>query len=142
MLTFLPSLLNSFGKVIPDYWQICYPVSYYFIGAYLYTCQNEIKKISIGKLVTAFLSALTIFTLTDTFASWNQEFQWLDHNDYFGYQTAIMTVLVIAILWRTPIPKWSVRLLKALSTATLTIYLISDLTDQFVYGFLSMKFQT
>ena len=87
------------------------------------------------RLVTAFLSALTIFTLTDTFASWNQEFKWLDHNDYFGYQTAIMTVLVIAILWRTPIPKWSVRLLKALSTATLTIYLISDLTDQFVYGF-------
>ncbi|MHC5811800.1 acyltransferase, partial [Lactococcus lactis] len=57
LLTFLPSLLNSFGKVIPDYWQICYPVSYYFIGAYLYTYQNEIKKISIGKLVTAFLSA-------------------------------------------------------------------------------------
>lgn len=46
-----------------------------------------------------------------------------------------MTVLVIAILWRIPIPKWSVRLLKDLSTATLTIYLISDLTDQFVYGF-------
>lgn len=139
LLTFLSSLLNSFGKVLPDYWQICYPVSYYFIGAYLYTYQEEIKKISNIKIISLFTLALATFTLTDTLASWNREFQWLDHNDYFGYQTAIMTVLIIIIIWKIPVPKWSQRLLKSLSTATLSIYLISDLTDQFVYGFFKLE---
>ena len=46
LLTALPILLNRYGLyLIPAYWQSCYPLALYFIGAYIYEYKPKIRAI-------------------------------------------------------------------------------------------------
>ena len=43
-LTALPDLMNRYGVyIIPAYWQNCYPLTFYFIGVYIYEYKPQIS---------------------------------------------------------------------------------------------------
>lgn len=45
-LTFAPSFTNRYGQhLLPDFWMKCYPLAYYFIGAYVREYAPQIKKV-------------------------------------------------------------------------------------------------
>lgn len=137
ILLFLPSLFNSGGKIISDWWTGAYPVGYYYIGLYLKTYPEKYQKLSTrfvwlsSAMIVLVLSALTLL------ANYHKIFAWTNENDYMGYQPMVMAILIFILLLRLPFKKKTVgnyRLLTKISSMTLTIYLFSDLSDSIIYN--------
>lgn len=140
VLVFFPSFLNVFGKVIPDYWQFLYPISYYFFGCFFSTYKKSIEKISYSKIVQIFLIFLVCFTFINVNISWNREFQWTSSNDYYGYQPFFMSISLFFLIVRIKINKIFFPVLELISKSTICIYLISNLTDRITYQFVDGLF--
>ena len=141
ILVFLPSLINVFGKVLPDYWQLLYPIAYYFIGCFFAKYENSIKKVSFSKIVKLLLLLLIIFTVINVNHSWNKEFQWTNGNDYFGYQPFLIAIILFVFIWKIKIHPVFLSLLDKISRATICIYLISEFTDKVTYSFVDKIFR-
>jgi len=133
LLFFVPSLLNSYGKVVPDFWQSAYPVGYYFFGAYFSEYAEDPNPQQAKQALALLVILLTINIGTDVRTNYNTVFQWLPRNDYFGYQTASISLVLFYLGSQLAIGERLKRVLKPIATATLSIYLLSDLTDKFTY---------
>ena len=45
IMTALPDLLNRYGvHLVPGFWQQCFPLTFYFIGAYIHEYKPTIRK--------------------------------------------------------------------------------------------------
>lgn len=142
ILFFLPSLFNVFEKTLPDWWTAAYPVGYYYIGLYIKTYFEDIKKIKIKNLVISnfiLLLTLSVITLRDNF---NHIFAWHDANDYMGYEVFVMSIIIFINFLRLPDRTLQVKkssVLKTISNMTLTIYLFSDFSDSIVYHYFKLN---
>lgn len=155
VLTALPSFLNGFDlttpgvllrpilydartPILPNWWERLYPVTYYFLGAYLRT-HVQMKQLRTGKLLALLLLCLSAFTAFNLWQSWGRTFYlgaWLE--DY-GWQSAVAAVLVFLTVnsIHFPLPRpWAEKLLALLSELTLGAYLLSWIPDQLVYPML------
>lgn len=63
-MTMLPTVLNAAVKLVPDWWTSIYPITYYYIGAYLKK-NVEIQKLSTAKLSGALLISWCAFSALD-----------------------------------------------------------------------------
>lgn len=140
LLFFMPSLLNSFGKVIPNFWVTAYPIGYYFIGAYLAEYQEDFKKMK--KTGILLLVMTTCFFFLDLLINRQTSYQDFDGNQYYGFEPLIISVLFFIFCLQRSLPLISHRLLKWISTSTLGIYLMSDVTDQLIYPLAKYLFPT
>ena len=154
-LTTLPSFLNGFDfttpgvllrprlyevrtQILPNWWEGLYPVTYYFLGAYLRT-HVQMKQLRTGKLLALLLLCLSAFTVFNLWQSWGRTIYlgaWLDNP---GWQNAVVAVLVFLTVnsIRFPRPRpWVEKLLALLSELTLGAYLLSWIPDQLVYPML------
>lgn len=140
LLFFIPSLLNSFGKVIPDFWVTAYPIGYYFIGAYLAEYQEDLKKMK--KTGMLLLVMISCFFLIDLLISVQTNYQNFSGNEYSGFEPLLISILFFVFCLQRSLPHNSHRFLKWISTSTLGIYLISDVTDKLIYSLAKYVFST
>ena len=154
-LTALPSLLNVYDlttpgvflnpsryeartRIVPDWWVSIYPVTYYFLGAYLRT-HVQMKKLHTGRLAALLLLSLGLFTGYSLWQSWGRSFYigaWLLEA---GWQTGVIAVLVFLTLNSIDFPQPGAaagKLLALLSELTFGAYLLSWIPDQLVYPML------
>lgn len=139
-LFFGPSLLNSFGKVVPDFWIDAYPIGYYFIGAYLFEYQEQFKKFK--KTWLLLLIATFAFFVLDVILDYQTTYQDFAGNQYNGFEPLIVSFLIFVCCLRIPVTKGFQLPIRKLSQWTLGIYLMSDVTDQLVYPIARMLLPT
>ena len=137
LITGVPGLLNGMGLknfLSPDWWTDLYPVTYYFLGAYIREHQPKIGKAVGVALLTAIIAVESLLTM---WAAGGGKFLAI-----FGYYDSIAVMGLAVLLFVTcyDLEIKSRRLNAAcqgLSRFSLDIYLCSYITDTFFYPRLS-----
>lgn len=138
ILFFLPSLFNTFGKIIPDWWVSGYPIGYYYVGMYFKEHLEDIKQISLKVLSCYALVVFGTIAIIELNNNTGKVFEWTNENDYMGYQPFVIAVLLFLLMLRLPVKRPDrkrYRIFAAISSMTLSIYLFSDLTDSIIYHY-------
>jgi len=150
VLTILPTVLNSFDwytkdfflkpwssntyqKLIPDMWSVIYPLTYYFIGAYL----GEYKiKLGTKKNFVLLVVSVFIFGLYNYFRNYGRGFLMNVTNNYNSVDNLITSVLFFVLILNLKIDKMPTIVNKSISSIarlSLSTYLLSNILDLFVY---------
>lgn len=121
------------------YWQVIYPITYYFAGCYLATYEIRIKK-SVNVFLLLLLAALQAANIY--FSRWKGIFDWGTFGGYSCSYNALPTVFMVMLLF-TLLDDVNIRsgrikkLLQKISGVSLEIYLLSVmLTDDFLISVL------
>lgn len=134
--TMLPTMLNAATRLIPDWWKGIYPITYYYIGAYLKK-NVEIQKLPTVELVGLLLVSWTTFSALNVYVSRGQNFTWTYWGDEWGgIQNVLNTVLVFLIINSIHYPlmkQGTAKLLAYVSKITLPAYLLSWIPDRLNY---------
>ncbi len=137
-----PTLSNEYQKILPSYWESLYPITLYFIGAYLNEYGLKISR----KIGILSLSALTILSgIFNYYRSYNRVFLWGTWANYSSILVILMAVLIFHIIVKTEklntLPCFSKKILKHLSNGALGAYLLSYIFDSLLYPYLSNLIQ-
>lgn len=149
LLTFLPKLVNNFNlqtegwwmnpassdkydPIVPAFFTAMYPITYYFIGAYL---REYDWKISKRKNLLLFLLAVVLMGAYNYYRSYGGKFLWLSNSTWGGENLAASTLLFTLLLHLNlkKLPEWLKGILVYISQISLGIYLISWIFDRIVY---------
>lgn len=159
VLTILPSVVNVYdfftpgalmhpntsttqNAIVPDWWNNIYPITYYFIGAYLRSHVDS-KKFTTWKLCVAFVLSGVLFGLYNIWRCNHILFIWGNWSYWNSYQCVIMAVLAFMIINSVKYPRLSSRAEKVIgliSGLTLGAYLVSWMPDQIVHNELISRF--
>lgn len=137
--TTLPSLLNIKVNLVPNYWVTMYPLTYYFIGAYL---KEYDLKVSIKVNILLILVSVIAFGSLNYFLNYSSTFNWGVYGDWGGFENLINAVLVFVFLSHLKLdklPEVIKRVLLTISNLALGIYLVSWIFDNFAYQSLNAK---
>lgn len=151
-LTSLSTLNIKNITFIPDWWGGIYPLTYYFIGAYICEYGFNIKKSRALIYLILLTFSSSIFYLV---ISYNKLFITRLFNDYRGPLTFVISVLVFGLLLNlnlSKIPEAIKKCIMKVSDVSFGMYLFSyiidkivydklnsliiDINDKFIYGFL------
>lgn len=140
-LTGFPAFFNSLAAktsifkalVFSDWWTMIYPLTYYFIGAYIKKYPVKLNKklaaLSLG-LVIALETGLTVIF------SWNKTFVNVI-GDYGSILIVLEAVLFFLIFYDVEIKNERIsKMLSTVSVLSLDLYLCSYISDKLVYVFL------
>lgn len=131
-----PAFSNRLNKLIPSFWDSIYPITYYFIGAYL----SEFKiKVNSFKLFIGYLITGTIFGVYCFYRSYNHVFVSGNWQNWNGFPVMIISVLLFVFLSKIKTDNLNTTIksiLKKLSDLCLGAYLVSSLVDDLVYNFI------
>lgn len=134
-----PSVSDEFQQLVPQWWQVLYPFSYYFLGAWFKTYPPKPRPwLSLG-LLTA---SVALFGLYNTYRSWGGVFAWETFADYPGFQCVIVSCLFFWLWQSIPthrFPLWLKKALSLLSQLTLGAYLTSWIFDELTYPLLNYR---
>lgn len=171
-VTVLPTTFNSFDwfagltapdvppqpfafKIFPDFWTNLYPVTYYFIGAFIGENREAVKDKKIFN-VGVFLAAVILFGAYDYYLCQHRTFIWNGISDWGGVQDTVLSVLLFCTVLRTDfiskpalssytangggrpkrtvvIPRFAARLISGLSEISFGTYLLSWIADNITY---------
>ncbi len=151
ILTALPGLFNAwdlqglsgpsngdlhFDPLIPDYWRVAYPITFYFLGAYL---RDYPLKLKTWKHLLLILASSLAFGLFCYGRSYGRSFigaEWAEHRSIF---CAVLSFFVFSFLEQRPLssvgPK-TAKVLSKISSWTLGAYLCSEIFDRIFYPIL------
>ncbi len=132
-LTSLSALNIKNITIIPDWWGGIYPLTYYFIGAYICEYGFNIKKSHalIYLILITLLSSIFYLIL-----SYNKLFITRLFNDYRGPLNFIISVLVFGILLNlnlSKIPEFIKKCIIKISNLSFGMYLFSYIIDKIIY---------
>lgn len=134
-----PSFFNPILKLhpdfrfiyFPDWWKGIYPVMYYFVGAYISKYRPTVKKsvcIAVIAGVPSLQTLLQMYLNSVKFDNWR-------FTDYSNILTLVLSTSIFLLLYQVDIkhnaPK---KIFRKISSLTLEIYLLSNLTDKGIYG--------
>lgn len=134
-----PSVATSHNQLIPRYWELLWPITYYYLGAYY--CEYRVKLRKIVKVTTCIVSVIA-FAVLNYWKSHEICYVSGPNNSYQGYETMIISFLLFDILcsWEiNRIPGIMKKLICRISDLSLGIYLTSSVIDAWVYPQLCKK---
>lgn len=133
-----PWKTNSYDPIIPDWWQELYPITYYFLGAYIKR-YIDIKAVSTKMCMLLLCSSLLIFGLYNIWRSYSIEFQWGSWCSWGSYQNTIDSVLVFLLINSIDyngLGRMAKIVLKKVAGLSFAAYLLSWIPDQIFYPIL------
>lgn len=150
-LTAVPSVLNcwnligeshlvSVNQIVPDYWEILYPITYYYLGAFMSGLSSE--KCNWRKESILLLALAVLFGVFTYYRSEGGSYEWMSYNSYQGGEVVVISVLIFRILCMLPIDKCHAvikMLVVKISMLSLGIYLASSISDSIIYSYLVQK---
>lgn len=156
-LTVLPSVVNIWGisreihsifmpggsanwvKIIPSYWGALWPLTYYFIGAYIREYDIKIRKRDNFILLVI---SLILFGIFNYMRSYQTTYEMSDYNSFQGIQPTILAVLVFLLILHMNLENIS-NILKSIITKiselSLGMYLVSSIFDTLIYPKLNAR---
>lgn len=141
-LTAIPCVTNAFVfdvgnqqmtfKMLPEWWNGIYPISYYCLGAYLSEYPVKLKK-SVHCLLI-----FLMFLLSGTFNYWKCNgdlFQWGDWQNYESVFVVIQSTLIFTLLLQCSCKPGGIRenVFAYLSDRCFCAYLVSYIFDDMIY---------
>lgn len=151
-LTMLPSIMNIWGgssleikdilfpqssetllKIIPEYWQNLWSLTYYFIGAYISEYGVKLKR-SINIIMV--IVCIGVFGVFNYMRSYQITYEVSTYNFYQGIQPVALSVLVFLLILHLnleKIPRLLKRIIIKVSELSLGIYLVSSIFDFIIY---------
>ena len=128
-----PSVSTDYFKIVPAYWVILYPVTYYFIGCYL----REYKlKLSCKTLLCLSILMCFINGTFNYYRSYNNWFVWGIWQEHGSLPVVIQTVLFFAFWDNMKYTRVSARVsrhLAKISDLCFGAYLVSWIFDDIFY---------
>ena len=140
-LTALPGFFNNIPGYInifrfPDWWMMLYPITYYFLGAYIREYRTKINKTLAGILL---ISIVLIETCITAFYSKGRNF-YNAVGDYGSILILIQTVLFFLLFYDIETGKKHIKsIFSVISIISLDIYLCSYISDRVVYDYVMNK---
>lgn len=133
ILTSVQGITNIKYKLLPNWWQDLYPITYYFIGCYL-----KENKIKINKTLNTilFIAIITISTIINLKLSNGKNFVFDAFNDWGSIFNLIPSTLVFIFIININTDKISKiikRIITKISELSLGIYLTSAIIDDLLY---------
>ncbi len=135
-LVFICSLFPVTGYIAPSYWQIMYPILYYFIGAYIREYEPEFNRL----LLVALAALMVLINATVSFFGAKGEiFNWsiLGPVDS-GYSTVTVVICATAfflLFYKADIKSDAVKkLLRSISEVSFEIYMFTGCFDAMLYS--------
>lgn len=153
LLTVLPSVLNIYDFVtegallrpwltqtryglVPDWWRNIYPITYYYIGAYVRR-NVAVKRLNTWKLLAFFCTSVVFFGLFNIWRSYSIKFAEGPWEDWGGLQNTANAVLLFLLINSIdyPTPNQAVsRAVGLVSNLTFGAYLVSWVADRYFYA--------
>lgn len=132
-----PYISTEYHPLVADWWTGLYPITYYYLGAYL-----KEYPLKINKWLTVLLFALSVvvFGLFNYYRSWGGFYSWGAYQDWFGFTTFIEALLLFSLLSvrdTSRFPKGLKKLLADISDLCLGAYLVSYIFDSYFYKILN-----
>lgn len=127
-----PSVSESYDPIVPGFFTAMYPVTYYFIGAYLREYGLKIRKCWNLLLL---LLAVMVFGCYNYWRSDQGSFVWAS-NSTWGGENLITATILFVFLMNVRTEKWPAllkELLGYISKISLGIYLVSWIFDRIIY---------
>lgn len=143
ILTTLPTVINNYIPIVPDYWVELYPFLYYYLGAYLSEYGSE-TKLSLPK---NFILMVLAIIASGTYCYWKSYgtlFVWGKWCDWGGFTNVITTLLVFLFLVRVDVNSWPDivnKTVRRISEVSLSIYLLSWIFDNYAYSILNSSIE-
>ena len=135
LLTFLPPTLESFRvggvalDVLPDYWRALYPLSYYFIGAYIRKHPPALSRLA--RLILAGIATALPCVLCYIFTVRDGSYAWYMMNGFASATAALSGVVYFLLFFDLPVNGRPLRfILSEISICSFEMYLFSYITDQ------------
>lgn len=136
-MTALPPLINQVYQIVPEWWTGIYPLTYYFLGAWLreHPIQAKRRWLFLGWIGIAALVGMVYYVQHQIMRPGEVFYSW-DYNYRASLPTLLQSVCLFSCLQqfdgsRTPAPvKWCVN---RIAKITLPIHLISYVTDILIY---------
>lgn len=147
ILTTVPSILNcwdflqlgdhSYSEFMPNYWEMTYPITYYFLGAYLKDVKRKSSLLKDGILL---LLTTILFGMFTYFRSYGDVYERMVYNDFPGIQPVITTFLIFRLLLAIPTENMPSVIKKGtfqIARLAFGIYLASNISDKIVVHYLT-----
>ncbi len=134
-----PTENDTYQKLVPAWWMGVYPVTYYFIGAYI---RKHGVKLKTGTVAVMFAVSLFLIGSFSWFRSYNTTFKSSTYVYWYGFGPCILSTLLFIMLTRIKTKSWhpGVKLvLWKISDWALGIYLLSFIFDSIIYKELCAK---
>lgn len=128
ILSVLPSL-----KIFPTWWIAIYPITYYYLGAYLREYGCYIKK---SYLVIGLLGGSGIFTIFNFYYEYGAVFTEHSFSSYSGFECTILAFAIFSLcltIKTEHIPNSMSKFLGIISKYSFGMYLSSWIVDVIVY---------
>ena len=134
-----PTENDTYQKIIPTFWMGVYPITYYYIGAYLreYGIKLKTKPTLILFLICQFLFGAFSF-----FRSYGGGFKSSTYVYWYGFEPCVLATLLFVLLSRIKTENWKPGVKIALwkvSDLALGIYLMSFVFDELIYETLKLR---
>ncbi len=132
---FQPSISSEYQKFVPSWWTSIYPLTYYFIGAFI----NEYRKeINISIKVNFVLIVLSLFA-SSTYSYWRSYGSVFVSGEWCawgGFENLINSILIFVFLLRIStdcMPKAVKKIIVTISEVSFGMYIVSWIFDQYTY---------
>lgn len=124
-------------NIVPDYWTIMYPITYYFIGCFIREFKFKVNKVHTLALL---LGVLFIETVLSYISIGGGGFNWVF--DGFGcLPTLICAVLLFILLYDIDLKNKLLRfLISSISKVSFEMYLFSYIFDNIVYHYIFKQY--
>lgn len=133
-LTGIHGIINAKYKIIPTWWSQLYPITYYFIGAYI----SEFKpKISNYKLSAVLIINILVAGSFSYHMCYGEVFSWGEWSSWGSLFNAITAVTVFLLIKNRNTEHWNVKLkfvIKYIGSLCLGAYLVSWIFDTIFYA--------
>ncbi|WP_426350498.1 acyltransferase [Alloiococcus sp. CFN-8] len=137
-----PTISNKYNPLIPNWWTNIYPITYYFIGAYLFEHDIAINK----KLnLVVFFLAILLFGAFNIYRSYPGTFVkgiWVQWGSFQNLITSVLLFVYLSHLNLKNLPMMIKRIIKKISELSLGIYLTSEIFDLIIYTQLNNSVST
>ena len=136
-LTFIPQMVKSFKAgdtwldITPDYWQIIYPITYFYIGKMIKEFQ---PKFSMIKKTGLFIVAIAIPCTFCYLYTTTTQYAWFIFNGFEALTNAFTAISVFLLLYdfdkKVPVIQ---KIITEISLCSFEMYLFSSIWDKYLY---------
>lgn len=122
-------------SILPDWWQNIFPITYYFIGAYIREYQITLPKL---KNIFYIFLILGIQVVIFNHLTYGRPFDQQIWASYGNIYTAVLAILIFILFYKADIKNKTVNfIIKDISFLSLDIYLLSYIFDRVFYPILT-----
>ena len=139
---FCSKLKDGYDILVPNWWTSIYPLTYFFIGAYLADYKINISKL---KNILLILLVLICSSSFNYIRSYGGKFEWAIYNEWGSIQNILSSTLTFILIINFNFDKINQNLkniIIKISNLSFVAYLVHQVFELIVYDLISLKTQT